>query len=103
MARGSKDPNKPKRSKSAYNYFVQHQRDENKESSKSLLQDCAEMWKKMNGEDKKPFDKLAAKDKQRYLKEMADYTPTPQKGDAEEKKSRKRKREKDPNQPKRNL
>ena len=103
MAKGNKDPNKPKRGKSAYNFFVQHQRNESKEPSKSLLQDCAELWKKMNDEDKKPFNKLAVQDKERYQKEMASYTPTPQKEDVAEKKSRKRKREKDPNQPKRSL
>lgn len=105
MAKGNKDPNKPKGRKSAYNFFVQHERQqaENGEAAKNLLRDCADKWKNMNVEEKKPFAELAEKDKQRHQEEMLEYTPTPQKDGQGEKKSRKRKRVKDPNQPKRNM
>lgn len=50
----------------------------------------------MNAKDKKRFEDLAAKDKIRYEKEMANYTP------ADDGK-RKKKQKKDPNAPKRAL
>ena len=51
----------------------------------------------MGTKEKKKFDDLAAKDKVRYDREMANYVPS---GDA---KGTKRKNKKDPNAPKRPL
>jgi len=48
----------------------------------------------MSGKDKKRFEDMAAKDKVRYDKEMANYSPS---------KGEKGKRKKDPNAPKRAL
>jgi len=48
----------------------------------------------MSGKDKKRFDDMAAKDKVRYDKEMANYSPSKEAGG---------KRKKDPNAPKRAL
>ena len=35
-------------------------------------------WKEMDKDDKEPFEALAEKDKARYEREMANYTPPPQ-------------------------
>ena len=34
-------------------------------------------WKEMDKDDKEPFEALAEKDKARYEREMANYTPPP--------------------------
>lgn len=52
----------------------------------------------MTGKDKRRFEEMAEKDKQRYEREMQHYTPPAGQG-----KGQKRKRAKDPNAPKRNL
>ena len=105
MPRVKKEANKPKGTKSAYNFFVQHERqnadNENKKLPFSEMSHiCAIKWKKMSDKEKLPFVKLAEKDAARYKKEMANYTPP--EDDETPRKSKKRKR-KDPNQPKRNM
>jgi len=96
---------KPRGRMSAYAYFVQTCREEHKKKHPNenvvfaeFSKKCAERWKTMNDKEKNRFHVLAEKDKKRYDGEMANYKPP--KG---EKGGRKRKRQKDPNAPKRAL
>lgn len=34
---------------------------------------CAEKWKALAPEDKKPYEEMAKKDKERHAREMAEY------------------------------
>ncbi|KAK7102434.1 high mobility group-T protein-like isoform X2 [Littorina saxatilis] len=74
-----KDANKPKRSTSAYFYYLAHCREQANKQGRSIskiaefTKECSAKWREMNGTTKKPFDELAAKDKARYDKEMALY------------------------------
>lgn len=100
-----KDPEKPKGAKNSYNYFLQDNKDQMKGEQAMALKDysrhCAEKWKGLSDEEKKPFHKKAEEDKERYKKEMASYSP-PAAIEVGGKKGR-RKQVKDPNKPKRNL
>jgi len=71
-----KDPNAPKRNQSAYFLFSNANRQDVK---KELGDGCkiteiasalGEKWRGMTSDDKVPFEKLAAKDKERYQREM---------------------------------
>uniref|UniRef100_A0A1E1X9L7 Putative nucleosome-binding factor spn pob3 subunit n=1 Tax=Amblyomma aureolatum TaxID=187763 RepID=A0A1E1X9L7_9ACAR len=95
---------KPRGRMSAYAFFVQTCREEHKKKHPNenvvfaeFSKKCAERWKTMSDGEKKRFHQMADKDKKRFDSEMADYKPP--KGD----KSKKRKRAKDPNAPKRPL
>lgn len=95
---------KPRGRMSAYAFFVQTCREEHRKKHPNenvvfaeFSKKCAERWKTMNDGEKKRFHQMADKDKKRFDSEMADYKPP--KGD----KSKKRKRSKDPNAPKRPL
>ncbi|KAH7968351.1 hypothetical protein HPB52_007963 [Rhipicephalus sanguineus] len=95
---------KPRGRMSAYAFFVQTCREEHKKKHPNenvvfaeFSKKCAERWKTMSDGEKKRFHQMADKDKKRFDTEMADYKPP--KGD----KSKKRKRAKDPNAPKRPL
>lgn len=99
-----KDKAKPKGPMSAYACFVQVIREEHKKKHPEetvvfaeFSKKCAEKWKTMNPKEKKRFEDMAARDKDRYNREMEDYVP------ADGLKGRKRKRVKDPNMPKRPL
>lgn len=100
-----KDPEKPKGAKSAYNFFLQHNKDEMKGDKPMALKDfsrhCAEKWKALTEEEKKTFHEMAEQDKERYKKAMESYSP-PAAVEIGGKKV-KRKQARDPNQPKRNL
>ena len=117
-----KDPNAPKKATTSYFAFMKEVRskvtDENpnlktQEHSKIMGQ----MWRDMDSEDKKKYEELAEKDKQRYKEEMETYSSssestsssdsdvevndTEEKKEKKEKKGKKEKKEKDPNAPKR--
>ena len=82
---------KPKRGKTAYNYFCQENRPLAKEelgddaSSKDVTSKLGEMWKKLKNdvedddeeaiEKMERYNQLSAEDKERYAKEMEDYVP----------------------------
>jgi len=74
-----KDANKPKRSTSAYFYFMASCREQAKKTGRNIskvaefTKECSEKWRNLNAAQKKPFDEKAAKDKARYEKEMAEY------------------------------
>ncbi|CAI9724938.1 Hypothetical predicted protein [Octopus vulgaris] len=87
-----KDVNRPKRTTSAYFYYMAHCREQANKSGTTIpkvsdfTKECSEKWKALTAVQKKPFDEKAAKDKARYVKEMSDY---------------KQKNSGDPNKPKR--
>lgn len=98
-----KDKNRPKGPMSAYACFVQVIREEHKKKHPDeavvfaeFSKKCAEKWKTMNSKEKQRFDDMSARDKERYNREMRDYVPPDG-----SRNTFKRKRPKDPNQPKR--
>uniref|UniRef100_A0A0G4G6D6 Fe2OG dioxygenase domain-containing protein n=1 Tax=Chromera velia CCMP2878 TaxID=1169474 RepID=A0A0G4G6D6_9ALVE len=77
-----KDPNAPKRPRSAYILFTADKRAEiikkKPEMAKAITEIakmCGEAWKKIGDKDKKKYQDLAEKDKARYEKEMKSYKP----------------------------
>jgi hypothetical protein len=115
-SRKKKDPDAPKRGKSAYIFFGQEYREKAKKElmkehgddfeNKMVMSRLGEMWAALKAstkaKDKKEvekFEKMAADDKERYQAEKEDYTP-PSEEELSEKLSSKKKR-KDPNAPKR--
>lgn len=83
-----KDPNKPKRAKSAYFYFCDEVRPPiiakyqklakaGKMKGESLMgavaKECAGKWKKLTDKQKAKVNKLAAADKERYSSAMAAF------------------------------
>ena len=78
MPKAKKDPNQPKRGKSAFMFFSIETRPKLVKSKPDLAfgeygKLIGEQWKKLSDAEKKPYSKLAAKDKARYEKEMAAY------------------------------
>ena len=76
--RKPKDPNHPKRSRSAYIIFCNANRSKVQKANpelgaKDITRKLAEMWKALNDKKREPFDKEAAADKVRYETEMAAY------------------------------
>jgi len=74
-----KDLNKPKRSTSAYFYFLAHCRQEAAKAGNypskiaEFTKVASEKWRNLTVDDKIPFDAAAAEDKKRYQTEMALY------------------------------
>jgi len=84
-----KDPNKPKRARSAYFYFCDDERGgvikkhrtaakkkekkggDGKINMGDVAKEVAEIWKKVTDESKKKYLELAEKDKQRYVTAMS--------------------------------
>jgi len=109
-----KDPNKPKRNKTAYIFFCSDRRQEVKEelgdSAKTtdIMSRLGELWNEMNEDAKtdeevaeviEQYKKAASDDKERYDLEMASYeSPSEEEIIANKKASK----VKDPNRPKRN-
>ena len=82
-----KDPNKPKRAKSAYLFFSDAHRQKvmNKMKKKNkgasikiakVSKELGTMWNKLSDAQKAPFNKLAEKDRERYKDEMEAYNST---------------------------
>jgi structure-specific recognition protein 1 len=117
-ATSPKDPNKPKRGKSAYLFFCTDNRAKTKEDlgddakATEVTKELGRLWNELKESDKKSdkkklekYEKQAAEDKERYETEMVDYEP-PSEDELEEmmekkKKSKKSSGKKDPNKPKR--
>merc|ERR1712212_151378 len=96
----TKDPNKPRGKTSSYAYFVQTCREEHKKKHPGtsvgfaeFSKKCSERWKTMSAKEKVKFEDMAKNDKVRYDREMKTYIPP--------KGSKKTKKKKDPNAPKR--
>ena len=77
-----KDPNKPKRAKTAFMYYCEQHRPallekEKKKGQKinigNIAKALGKSWKKLKDADKSKWNSLALKDKERYEKEIADY------------------------------
>jgi len=93
---------KPKGRKTAYSIFVQTCREEHRKKNPNsnvnfaeFSKACSDRWGKMSDKEKQRFKTLAEKDKVRYEKEMTNYVPP--------KGTKKGKKKKDPNAPKRAL
>jgi hypothetical protein len=71
----------PKRTTTAFINFTKWLREEYKKSGKPIPKvqefgkECGEKWKAMSDEEKKPFQDASAKDRDRYVREMAVYKP----------------------------
>ena len=73
-----KDENKPKRAKSAYNFFLTQKRSEVKEKYPELdntaaMKQLGMMWKEASDAEKAPFEAMAKEDKERYEEEINQY------------------------------
>ncbi len=67
-----KDENAPKKGLSAYIFFCQDERPKAKADGvegKDLMKECGERWAKVSEKDKKKYEDMAAKDKERYERE----------------------------------
>ena len=80
-----KDPNAPKRAKSAYNIFCEENRADVKENNPEMTQpeimsELGRLWKEMDPEDDESerLKELAAEDKERYIKAMESYVRPPE-------------------------
>lgn len=79
MAVYKEDPNKPKKSRSAYNYFYSKQfqiikaANPNASNVGEIGKSVAESWKRLSAKDKAPYENLAAADKERHDSEMVVY------------------------------
>jgi len=106
----------PKRPKSAYMMFSIDKRPEiskahPNESFGQLGKLLGQAWKEVTSDEKEKYNALAAKDKLRYQKEIAEYRakyPNPSSSSDDEsdkkgKRKRKKKKKKDPNAPKKNV
>ncbi|KAL8589390.1 hypothetical protein ACOMHN_021542 [Nucella lapillus] len=77
MGKKTKDVNKPKRSTSAYFYYLAHCREVANKQGRNIsriaefTKESSAKWREMNETQKKPFDEQAAVDKARYDREMA--------------------------------
>jgi len=85
----TKDPNAPKRAQSAYFHFCGDKRpgvmDDMKKNSSEGKIDATEvskilgkLWKEMSDKQKKPYEKSASKDKERYESEKVSYEESKQ-------------------------
>ncbi|CAM6091136.1 unnamed protein product [Calypogeia fissa] len=77
--RKKKDPNAPKRGLSGFMYFSQSERENLKKSQPGLSftetgKVLGDKWKKMSGEEKAPFEAKAKADKERYKRDMVEFT-----------------------------
>ena len=76
-----KDPNKPKRGKSAFMFFcdkyrpklIEAQKKKGKVNIGEVAKKLGADWKKLKDSQKKSYNEAAAKDKERYEKEIAEY------------------------------
>ncbi|GFY47987.1 HMG box domain-containing protein [Trichonephila inaurata madagascariensis] len=71
----------PKRATTAYINFTQWYREDQKRNGRQIPKigefgkECACKWNSMTGEEKQPFLEVAARDRERYRKEMSIYKP----------------------------
>ena len=98
-----KDPNAPKRAQTAFLLFSNKQRSKVQEANPDAkFGDIAKLigkaFKELTDEERKEYDDVAQADKERYKKEMEDYSPPSDLSDDAGKKRGKKK--KDPNAPK---
>jgi len=104
----TKDPNKPKRNMSAFFLYSNEHRNRVKQENPNIkFGEVAKVlsteFRALSAKEKKKWDKLAEKDKQRYTEQMESYEPPSDSSDSEGGRKKKKKPKKDPNKPKRNL
>lgn len=98
-SRKKKDPDAPKKPRSAYILFCSENRPKLQKKSPDLnttqlTSKLGEMWKSVSDKDKARLNELAKKDKERYKSEMQNYTPPEgQEEDAPKKRGGKPKKE----------
>jgi hypothetical protein len=79
--KAKKDPKAPKKGRSSYILFCSDNRASVKEefpdyNPSQIVSELGSKWKKSSEETKKNYTKKAKKDKERYIKEFEDYTPS---------------------------
>jgi hypothetical protein len=94
MTRQKKDANAPKRPLSAYIIYCQEQREMLKKKNPDLkatelTSQLGNMWKSLSDDKKKQYMTKHEKERERYQREMKDYSP-PQREEEEDKKSRRK-------------
>ncbi|PIA56749.1 hypothetical protein AQUCO_00700836v1 [Aquilegia coerulea] len=71
------DPDRPKKHRSAYNFFFSDKHSELKSLCPHRERDFTKMigeaWSNLTGEEKKVYQEIGIRDKERYQKEMSDY------------------------------
>jgi len=74
-SRADKDPNEPKRPPTAYMLYCAHIRDESKVKGESMpqIKEIAEMWNKLDEQEKERFNRDAQNQKDTYDRQMAEY------------------------------
>jgi hypothetical protein len=100
-----KDPNAPKRGKTAFMYFSNAVRQSVKaENPDASFGDMGKLvgakWNALPAEEKVKYEKMASSDKERYQREMKDYSPPAESKGAKGKATKKKK---DANAPKNSL
>lgn len=99
----NKDPNKPKRARSAYIFYCKEHRSEAKaDKPTEVTQELSKMWEAFKEKEQKgdkkavkemnKYKQMVKKDKERYDAEMANYTPPPQSSDDEKTKGKRKKK-----------
>jgi hypothetical protein len=73
-----KDPNEPKKAKTAYQFFCDTMRVQLKEKSPEMafaeiMKKMGEDWKALSAEEKKPYEKLNAEAKVKYAEAMKEF------------------------------
>jgi len=108
--KAKKDPNKPKRAMSSFMFFANDRRNDIKSANPELKvteigKKLGEIWQSFGPEEKKKYEDMAAKDSERYQKQIENYHPpeTGSSSDEDKPSKKKRKKNKDPNRPKRSL
>jgi len=106
-----KDPNAPKRPRSAYILYCTEKRNEVKNEHPDakpadLMKMMGEMWNALSESKKKDFTDKAKEDKTRYNDQMKNYTPPDVESDEDDRPSKRQrgkkgKKKRDPNEPKR--
>jgi structure-specific recognition protein 1 len=103
--KAKKDPKAPKKALNAYMIYAQEHREriknENPDAKVTEISKLiGEAYKNLGSDEKAALDKKVAADKERYVKEMKDYTPSAEFAVAAMETGKKKKAKKDPNAPK---
>jgi len=105
-----KDPNRPKNPMSAYMLYSNHRRPQVMADNPGMkfgevTKYIAAQFRELDSSTRKKWDKRSMKDKQRFQREMANYTPPDDSTDSDDsdRVGKKKKRKKDPNAPKKAL
>jgi len=104
-----KDKNAPKKARNAFSFFMSSAREDlKKENPDATFAELGKLtgqrWKEIDPETKLEYEQMAARDKERYDREMKDYTPPSDDSDEDldeaPTKGKKKRKKKDPNAPK---